>query len=51
MNNGFRGRRWRSIEFLTLTLFEREILSNYVQYRKGPNKLSFKGLFQSFSDI
>ena len=33
-----------------LTLFERRILS-YIQNRKGPNKLLFKGLFQPFSDI
>nr|DBA43610.1 TPA_asm: ND1 [Bombus impatiens] len=32
-----------------LTLFERKILS-YIQMRKGPNKLSIKGLFQPFSD-
>uniref|UniRef100_UPI003D494AF4 NADH dehydrogenase subunit 1 n=1 Tax=Geniotrigona thoracica TaxID=395500 RepID=UPI003D494AF4 len=33
-----------------LTLFERKILS-YMQYRKGPNKLSFKGFMQPFSDM
>ena len=33
-----------------LTLFERKILS-YIQNRKGPNKLLFKGLFQPFSNI
>ena len=33
-----------------LTLFERKILS-YIQNRKGPNKLLFKGLFQPFRDI
>nr|AAO18423.2 NADH dehydrogenase subunit 1 [Melipona bicolor] len=33
-----------------LTLFERKILS-YMQCRKGPNKLLFKGLFQPFSDM
>ena len=33
-----------------LTLFERKILS-YIQNRKGPNKLLFKGLLQPFSDI
>ena len=32
------------------TLFERNILS-YTQYRKGSNELSFKGLFQPFSDV
>lgn len=33
-----------------LTLFERKIL-RYIQCRKGPNKLLFKGLFQPFRDI
>nr|QHD26488.1 NADH dehydrogenase subunit 1 [Lepidotrigona terminata] len=33
-----------------LTLYERKILS-YMQYRKGPNKLSFKGIMQPFSDM
>nr|YP_010154750.1 NADH dehydrogenase subunit 1 [Thyreus decorus]QQX27985.1 NADH dehydrogenase subunit 1 [Thyreus decorus] len=32
-----------------LTLFERKILG-YIQNRKGPNKLLFKGIFQPFSD-
>nr|YP_010892930.1 NADH dehydrogenase subunit 1 [Tetragonula iridipennis]WJQ22765.1 NADH dehydrogenase subunit 1 [Tetragonula iridipennis] len=33
-----------------LTLFERKILS-YMQYRKGPNKLFYKGILQPFSDM
>nr|QHD26501.1 NADH dehydrogenase subunit 1 [Lepidotrigona flavibasis] len=33
-----------------LTLYERKILS-YMQYRKGPNKMSFKGMLQPFSDM
>ena len=33
-----------------LTLFERKILS-YIQNRRGPNKLLFKGSSQPFSDI
>nr|UZT67424.1 NADH dehydrogenase subunit 1 [Aegilips sp. ZJUH 20220002] len=32
-----------------LTLLERNILG-YIQYRKGPNKVLFKGVFQPFSD-
>nr|YP_009728671.1 NADH dehydrogenase subunit 1 [Asobara japonica]QHR84927.1 NADH dehydrogenase subunit 1 [Asobara japonica] len=32
-----------------LTLFERKILS-YIHYRKGPNKISFWGILQPFSD-
>nr|WLE67926.1 NADH dehydrogenase subunit 1 [Aphidius gifuensis] len=32
-----------------LTLFERKILA-YFHYRKGPNKVSFMGLMQPFSD-
>ena len=33
-----------------LTVFEWKILS-YIQYRKGRNKLLFRGLFQPFSDV
>nr|ACI25432.1 NADH dehydrogenase subunit 1 [Tetragonula pagdeni] len=33
-----------------LTLFERKILS-YMQCRKGPNKLYYKGILQPFSDM
>ncbi|KAF3424401.1 hypothetical protein E2986_13796 [Frieseomelitta varia] len=34
----------------TLRVFH-YILLMYIQYRKGPNKLLFKGLFQPFTDM
>nr|YP_008815728.1 NADH dehydrogenase subunit 1 [Pristaulacus compressus]AGZ13123.1 NADH dehydrogenase subunit 1 [Pristaulacus compressus] len=38
------------ISIAFLTLLERKLLS-YIHFRKGPNKIFFKGMFQPFSDV